>query len=190
MTGPMTNTTRRALVVEDDEGIAELWALALAEDGVAVEVRGSALGVAALLRRWRPDVVLLDLGLPSRSGASLLAELKADPATAAIPVVVVSAAPDALPLGYRGLAAAVLPKPVGLQALRATVHTTLTDAAQSAPPREGQEGAPPPPRERVPGSGSTGTAQDGGSGVPLALGGGGPRAPGSPGPDGGGRALV
>jgi DNA-binding response OmpR family regulator len=128
----MTETTaggaRRALVVEDDEGIAELLAFALAEDGFAVERRGSALGVAALLRAWRPDVVLLDLGLPFRSGGALLAELKADPATAPIPVVIVSAAPDALPRGYRGLAAAVLTKPVRLLTLRATVHTTVTTA--------------------------------------------------------------
>jgi DNA-binding response OmpR family regulator len=137
---------RRALVVEDDEGIAELLAVVLAEEGFAVERRGSALGVAALLRRQRPDVVLLDLGLPFRSGVSLLAELKADPATAAIPVLVVTAAPDALPPEYRGLAAAVLPKPVGLQALRAAVHAALA-AAQPAQQREGQEGAPPtPPR--------------------------------------------
>jgi CheY-like chemotaxis protein len=130
----MTGAPRRALIVEDDEGIAELWALVLGEDGFAVERRDSALGLAALLRRWRPDVVLLDLGLPYRSGAAALADLKSDPATAAIPVVVVSAAPDALPPEYRSRVAAVLRKPVGLQALRAAVHTAL---AAAAPPRSG-----------------------------------------------------
>jgi CheY-like chemotaxis protein len=68
-----------------------VWAFVLGEDGFAVERRDSALGLATLLRRWRPDVVLLDLGLPYRSGAAVLADLKSDPATAAIPVVVVSA---------------------------------------------------------------------------------------------------
>jgi DNA-binding response OmpR family regulator len=131
----MTSGARRALIVEDDEGIAELWAFALAEDGFAVERRDSALGLAALLRRWRPDVVLLDLGLPYRSGAAVLADLKGDPATAAIPVIIVSAAPDALPPEYQGLAAAVLRKPVGLWALRAAVRAAVTDAAPPAPPR-------------------------------------------------------
>jgi DNA-binding response OmpR family regulator len=130
----MASGARRALIVEDDAGIAELWALVLAEAGFAVRLQGAALGVAALLRAWRPDVVLLDLGLPYRSGASLLAELKADPATAAIPVVVVSAAPDTLHAEYRRRVAAVLRKPVGLQALRAAVHTAL---AAAAPPRSG-----------------------------------------------------
>ena len=122
----------RAAVIEDDELIAELWATILEAVGYTVERRDSGLGLAGLLRDWRPDVVLLDLGLPYRSGAAVLADLKADPATAAIPVVVVSAAPDTLPAEYRGRAAAVLCKPVGLQALRAAVDAAL---AAAAPPR-------------------------------------------------------
>ena len=106
---------RRVLVVEDDERVANVWTQALADEGYEVRTQDSALGMVGLLRAWRPDVLLLDLGLPYRSGASLLAELKADPATAAIPVVVVSAAPDALPSEYRGLAAAVLAKPFDLE---------------------------------------------------------------------------
>ena len=112
--GPAAAVGRRVLVVEDDAALAAVWAQALADAGYAVRKRESALGVAALVRAWRPDVVLLDLGLPYRSGASLLAELKAAPATAAIPVVVVSAAPETLPPASRGLAAAVLPKPFDL----------------------------------------------------------------------------
>ena len=108
-------------MVEDDEATATVWALALADEGYAVRTRDSALGVAALVRAWRPDVVLLDLGLPYRSGASLLAELKADPATAAVPEVVVSAAPETLPPAYRGLVAAVLPKPFDLERALAVV---------------------------------------------------------------------
>jgi DNA-binding response OmpR family regulator len=107
--------TRRVLVVEDDERVASVWTQALADEGYEVRTQESALGMAGLLRAWRPDVLLLDLGLPYRSGASLLAELKGDPATAAIPVVIVSAAPDALPPEYRGLAAAVLAKPFDLE---------------------------------------------------------------------------
>ena len=112
---------RRVLVVEDDERIATVWTQALADEGYEVRTQDSALGMAGLLRAWRPDVLLLDLGLPYRSGASLLAELKADPATTAIPVVIVSAAPDALPPEYRGLAAAVLAKPFDLERVLAVL---------------------------------------------------------------------
>src|SRR5262245_16128660 len=112
---------RCALVVEDDPGIAEFLADALALDGWAAERRESALGLGALLRRWRPDVILLDLGLPYRSGVALLGALKADPATAGIPVVVVSALPEALPSARRAQAAAVLTKPIGPRCLREAV---------------------------------------------------------------------
>ena len=128
--GPAAAAGRRVLVVEDDEAVATVWEWAFADEGYEVRTRDSALGVAALLRDWRPDAVLLDLGLPDRSGACLLAALKADPATAAIPVVVVSGAPDALPPASRPLAAAVLPKPFDLEQALAVVA-----ALWSAPPR-------------------------------------------------------
>jgi two-component system KDP operon response regulator KdpE len=118
----------RTLVVEDDPEIAELYASFLASEGFAVERCESALGLQALLRRWRPDVILLDLGLPFRSGATLLLDLKADPQTAEIPVVIVSAAPEALAPDRAALAAAVLPKPVALKRLLATVRGARRNA--------------------------------------------------------------
>ena len=44
--------------------------------------------------RLRPDLVLLDLALPDISGEQVLARLRADPATRAIPVIVVSGETD------------------------------------------------------------------------------------------------
>jgi CheY-like chemotaxis protein len=64
----------------------------------------------------------LDLGLPYRSGAALLADLKAHPATAVIPVIVVSAYTDALPRERAALAAAVIAKPFAPATLLAALH--------------------------------------------------------------------
>jgi DNA-binding response OmpR family regulator len=72
------------LVVEDDSGVTVLLTDILAGAGYAPTTAGSVLGAVALTRRLRPAVVLLDLGLPSRSGGALLA----DPALAAVPVLV------------------------------------------------------------------------------------------------------
>src|SRR5687768_11080746 len=83
-----TESTGRVLVIEDEEGISAYLAMVLDLGGYDVVCCESALGLATLLRSWRPDVVLLDLGLPYRSGATVLADLKTDPATATIPVVV------------------------------------------------------------------------------------------------------
>ena len=129
MGGGADSLAVRVLVIEDDADTAALWTDVLTAQGYAVTALNSALGVAAQLRAARPAVVLLDLGLPYRSGASLLAELKADPATAGLPVVVLSAAPDTLPPEYRAWAAAVLEKPVDLRTLRAVVRA----AAGAAP---------------------------------------------------------
>ena len=133
MGGGADSLTVRVLVIEDDADTAALWTDVLTAQGYAVTVQASALGVAAQLRAQRPDVVLLDLGLPFRSGASLLAELKADPATAGLPVVVVSAAPETLPPEYRGLAAAVLAKPVALATLSAAVRAAVTGTSVLRP---------------------------------------------------------
>ena len=69
-----------------------------------------------LVRAHLPDLVLLDLHLPDVSGADVLAALQADPQTAGVPVVVLSA--DASPVQTRRLLAAgalrYLTKPVDL----------------------------------------------------------------------------
>jgi two-component system, OmpR family, phosphate regulon response regulator PhoB len=118
------------LVVEDDPGVAALLADLLAGAGYAPTTTDSALGAATLVRRLRPVAVLLDLGLPYRSGGALLGDLKADPATAAVPVLVVSALAEVLPPARRALAAGVVAKPFSPCALLAAVRVAL-----ARPPR-------------------------------------------------------
>ena len=120
---------RRALVIEDDPIIQRLLENILKPEDYAVTTTDSALGAMDLVRRLRPQVILLDLGLPYRSGATLLAELKADPATADVPVVVVSAMDEVLTDERRAQAAAVLAKPFSprtlLEAVRAVQGSGL-----------------------------------------------------------------
>ena len=118
----MADRQPRALVIEDDPGVQQLELELLRGEGYVVTATDSALGAAALARRFAPDTIVLDLGLPYRSGASLLAELKADRATAHIPVVVVSGMAETLPDRRRELATAVLPKPFDPEELVAAVR--------------------------------------------------------------------
>jgi DNA-binding response OmpR family regulator len=113
----------RVLVVEDDEGIAALWVEALTGVGFAVEWVGSALGLAAVLRARRPDAIVLDLGLPYRSGGALLHDLKSDPATAGIPILVVSALAETLTPERRALTAGVVAKPFSPDTLLSAVRS-------------------------------------------------------------------
>ena len=108
---------RRALIIEDDPATARLLAYVLDDAAYEVTSIDAAVGALGLAQKLRPDVILLDLGLPYRSGASLLAELKADPATARIPVIVVSAASEVLMGDRAAQADAVVAKPFSPQAL-------------------------------------------------------------------------
>ena len=108
---------RRVLIIEDDASTAKLLAYVLGEAGYDVTTAESALGAIALARQLRPDVILLDLGLPYRSGASLLPEVKVDPATKHIPVIVVSALTPTLTAARAAQADALVTKPFSPQAL-------------------------------------------------------------------------
>jgi CheY-like chemotaxis protein len=88
------------------------------------------LGVE-LARRHHPDLILLDLHLPDMSGAVVLAQLQADPATADIPVVIVTA--DATPGSARRLvsagARACVTKPFDVPEFLRTVEAALASSA-------------------------------------------------------------
>jgi CheY-like chemotaxis protein len=104
------------LVVDDDPRIVALLIEALAAGGYRVL---AALGAQALrlAREARPAVVLLDLQMPQMDGAEVCRRLRAEPATAAIPIVLMSADER---LGAAARALAVddqLPKPFKLSDL-------------------------------------------------------------------------
>ena len=106
-----TLRSERVLIVEDDPHATHLLEELLKTVGYAVTTTDSALGTAGLARRLRPSVILLDLGLPYRSGVSLLADLKSDPTTAGIPVLVITGYPDMLTAERRVMVADVIAKP-------------------------------------------------------------------------------
>ena len=75
----VTADRRRILIVEDDPGCRALLQAIFVSHGFRVTSTDSVLGAPELIERLRPDVIVLDLALPYRSGASWLVELKADP---------------------------------------------------------------------------------------------------------------
>jgi CheY-like chemotaxis protein len=87
---------RLILVVEDDDAIRALVAEVVAEEpGVHVFSALDGAQALAALQKVRPDVVLLDMGLPGIGGEEVCRRLKADPATAGVPVVGFSAGVNA-----------------------------------------------------------------------------------------------
>ena len=83
-----------ALVVEDYPPTHKLLADWLTEAGLATASATDGETALALARRLHPRVIVLDLQLPKRDGWEVLTELKNDPTTADIPVVVVTVGED------------------------------------------------------------------------------------------------
>jgi DNA-binding response OmpR family regulator len=81
----------RVVVVEDDPGIRRGLIGGLAERGYAVTTFPTGLPVLELVVKDRPDVIILDLGLPDVDGRQLLAMIRA---VSDVPVIVVTADDD------------------------------------------------------------------------------------------------
>jgi len=114
--------------VEDNETNVEVMRGILAQRAqVQLEVSFTGLDGLAAMRANRPHLVLLDMHLPDISGLELLRHLKADPETASIPVIAVSADATAQQIDAALDAGAVryLTKPVDVTELLAAVDDLL-----------------------------------------------------------------
>ncbi len=102
------------LVVEDEAGIRDALAAALVDEGYEVRAAGDGRAALAVLQRWLPHVIVLDLMMPVMDGWAFRAEQRRLDATRHIPVIVLSGARD-VPASTRQLGvAAAIPKPFDL----------------------------------------------------------------------------
>jgi CheY-like chemotaxis protein len=122
------------LVVDDNEGGLLLAASVLQREGFRVDSAGSSEEVLERLSVRRPNLILMDVQLPGQDGLSLTRQLKADPATAAIPIVALTAhamASDreqAMAAGCIGY----ISKPIETRTLGDLVRGFLAEATTSA----------------------------------------------------------
>ncbi len=103
----LASTSRSLLIIEDDPSFAQI----LYDLGHELEFQGLLATTAedglAMAKRYRPSAIVLDVGLPDRSGLSVLDALKRDPLTRHLPVHVISGsdhAKTALEMGAVGYA--------------------------------------------------------------------------------------
>jgi signal transduction histidine kinase/DNA-binding response OmpR family regulator/CHASE3 domain sensor protein len=127
---PPDGTGPAILVIDDDPDARLLLQRYLEDAGYQVVAAGSGRDGVALARQFRPAIITLDLMMPEMSGWDVLRALKADPAVAEIPVVVVSvvaAEQEGRVLGVLDL----IPKPVDRDRLVATVGRLLNRGGKS-----------------------------------------------------------
>jgi DNA-binding response OmpR family regulator len=79
------------LVVDDDAVVRELLRMNFELEGHAVLEAADGESAIATVRDQRPDAVLLDVMMPAPNGFEVCAALRADPSTAAIPVILLTA---------------------------------------------------------------------------------------------------
>jgi two-component system, OmpR family, alkaline phosphatase synthesis response regulator PhoP len=120
------------LVVEDDRAIARLVRDYLEGAGFAVLMAGDGEAALQTARSTKPDLVVLDLGLPGRDGIDVIRELRR---TSAVPIVVVTARGDETDriVGLELGADDYVVKPFSPKELVARVRAVLR-RAEAAPP--------------------------------------------------------
>ncbi len=83
--------SKHVLIVEDDVDISRLLCLELEDAGYRVSCFGSGMRGLAAIREDRPDLVILDLGLPDLSGAEIARRVRRTDPT---PIIILTAADD------------------------------------------------------------------------------------------------
>ncbi len=117
------------LIVDDEPSIRSLLTQELGQAGYRTLEAANGAEALSLARRYRPDLILLDVMMPDISGFDVTRVLKTDPATASIPILILSIIEDR----QRGLtlgADAYLTKPVESDRLLDTIASLLTQEGE------------------------------------------------------------
>lgn len=82
---------RHVLLIEDEPNIVEAVRFILARDGWTVSSHADGATAVDAVMRANPDVVVLDVMLPGRSGFDILRDLRTNPDTEALPIMMLTA---------------------------------------------------------------------------------------------------
>ncbi|MGO4440398.1 response regulator transcription factor [Rhizobium sp. RAF56] len=126
----MTGATVKILVVDDEPPIRKLLRVGLSAQGYAVQEAPDGISASHLAREDPPDLIILDLGLPDRSGHELLREWRSTGLS--MPVVILSSRTDEAGIVQALEAGAddYVTKPFGMNELGARIRVALRHRLQ------------------------------------------------------------
>lgn len=83
--------SKQVLLIEDEPNIIEAISFILSRDGWSVKTHSNGADAVEIVRERQPDVLILDVMLPGKSGYDILRELREDPHSANLPVLMLTA---------------------------------------------------------------------------------------------------
>jgi len=123
-------TKKRILIVEDNNDYRELLLLFIGREGYEVAEARTGSEAIEQAHATRPDLIIMDLGLPGITGDEAIARLKADPSTRKIPIVVATAFHEAaarVECVVAGGAAEILHKPITWTTIKDVLSRYLSE---------------------------------------------------------------
>ena len=117
----------RVLVVEDDDAVRTMLTTVLEVAGYEVRGVGSGEEALTVLRRWRPDVITLDILMSDMDGYHFLDERARHRHLADIPVIAVTVSTVSLPSARQLGVRAVLQQPHDVDSLRTLIAEAIVD---------------------------------------------------------------
>ena len=125
--------SRIALVVDDSMLIRHTVCRYLEERGFSVESAGNGREAMEIMASVKPDLIVTDLEMPRMTGGELIAALKKDGGTAAIPVVVLAGKKTGAPVAEAKFANYVIYKDIDIEAqLQRALAVALGDPEKPA----------------------------------------------------------
>ncbi len=125
-------------LLEDDESIRKLVIYALVNQGFEAEGFGAPSAFRAAVKNKLPELVILDIMLPEEDGITVLKKLRRDPATASLPIVILTAKNAEFDRveGLDSGADDYISKPFGMMEFIARIRALLRRSGDRAPVRE------------------------------------------------------
>jgi len=136
-----TETGKQILLVDDDAGYRQLTRDALQDSGFMVEEASSGTQAFDMLKNATPDLILLDALMPGMDGFEVCKQLRSQPSTSAIPVIMVTGLDDMKSINnaYQSGADSFTSKPLNYTALMHQLRFQIRAAENSITLYENQE---------------------------------------------------
>lgn len=115
---------KKVFIADDDRAIVEAVSFTLNEMGFDVETSYGE-GVISLIKEKKPDLLLLDIWMSGTDGGEICSRLKSSPETADMPVIMISANPDAGKVSEHCGADDYILKPFGLKELLCKIKLNI-----------------------------------------------------------------